>query len=172
MIFLQPSGVKEGAATHLGPKGELFGCLADKDGSRKCASRPRLCAVCRPSGTSANVPAGFGAVSGSPMTSTTTWSILGPIIALTRIAIAFVGWSGAQVVGHGRSYVERAPVPCNVQAATGATGEAGYSLSAAFTSSPFVSRSKTFAEKTAASRAPRLRKVSRNHTPRWFTGKR
>ncbi len=74
---------------------------------------------------------GVRAVSGSPMTSTTTWSILGPIIALTRIAIAFVGWSGAQVVGHGRSYVERAPVPCNVEAATGATGEAGYSLSAA-----------------------------------------
>jgi drug/metabolite transporter superfamily protein YnfA len=35
---------------------------------------------------------GFGAVSGSPMTNTTTWSILGPIIALIGIAIAFVGW--------------------------------------------------------------------------------
>ena len=35
---------------------------------------------------------GFGAVSGSPMTNTTTWSILGPIIALIGIAIAFGGW--------------------------------------------------------------------------------
>jgi hypothetical protein len=35
---------------------------------------------------------GFGAVSGSPMTNTTTWSILGPIIALIGIAIAFAGW--------------------------------------------------------------------------------
>jgi hypothetical protein len=35
---------------------------------------------------------GFGVVSGSPMTGTTTWSILGPIIALIGIAIAFAGW--------------------------------------------------------------------------------
>lgn len=35
---------------------------------------------------------GFGAVSGSPMSDTTTWSILGPIIALVGIAIAFAGW--------------------------------------------------------------------------------
>jgi hypothetical protein len=35
---------------------------------------------------------GFGAVSGSPMSNTTTWSILGPIIALVGIAIAFAGW--------------------------------------------------------------------------------
>ncbi|MGE5696587.1 MAG: hypothetical protein ACM4D3_15550 [Candidatus Sericytochromatia bacterium] len=35
---------------------------------------------------------GFGAVSGSPMTNTTTWSVLGPIIALIGIAIAFAGW--------------------------------------------------------------------------------
>jgi hypothetical protein len=35
---------------------------------------------------------GFGAVSGSPMSNTTTWSILGPIIALIGIAIAFAGW--------------------------------------------------------------------------------
>jgi hypothetical protein len=35
---------------------------------------------------------GFGAVSGSPMTNTTTWSILGPIIALVGLAIAFAGW--------------------------------------------------------------------------------
>jgi hypothetical protein len=37
---------------------------------------------------------GFGAVSGSPMSNTTTWSILGPIIALIGIAIAFAGWRG------------------------------------------------------------------------------
>ena len=37
---------------------------------------------------------GFGAVSGSPMSNTTTWSILGPIIALVGIAIAFAGWRG------------------------------------------------------------------------------
>ena len=35
---------------------------------------------------------GFGAGSGSPMTNTTTWSVLGPIIALIGIAIAFAGW--------------------------------------------------------------------------------
>jgi hypothetical protein len=35
---------------------------------------------------------GFGVVSGSPMSNTTTWSVLGPIIALAGIAIAFVGW--------------------------------------------------------------------------------
>jgi Na+/H+ antiporter NhaC len=37
---------------------------------------------------------GFGAVSGSTMSNTTTWSILGPIIALIGIAIAFAGWRG------------------------------------------------------------------------------
>jgi hypothetical protein len=37
---------------------------------------------------------GFGAVSGSTMSNTTTWSILGPIIALIGIAIAFVAWRG------------------------------------------------------------------------------
>jgi drug/metabolite transporter superfamily protein YnfA len=37
---------------------------------------------------------GFGAVGGSPMSNTTTWSILGPIIALIGIAIAFAGWRG------------------------------------------------------------------------------
>ena len=31
---------------------------------------------------------GFGVVAGSPMSNTTTWSILGPIIALMGIAIA------------------------------------------------------------------------------------
>jgi hypothetical protein len=35
---------------------------------------------------------GFGVVSGSPMSNTTTWSILGPIIALVGIAIAYAGW--------------------------------------------------------------------------------
>jgi hypothetical protein len=35
---------------------------------------------------------GFGVVAGSPMTGTTTWSILGPIIALIGIAIAYAGW--------------------------------------------------------------------------------
>jgi hypothetical protein len=32
---------------------------------------------------------GFGAVQGSPMSNTTTWSILGPIIALIGLALAF-----------------------------------------------------------------------------------
>ena len=31
---------------------------------------------------------GFGAVSGSPMSNTTTWSVLGPIIALVGVVIA------------------------------------------------------------------------------------
>jgi len=35
---------------------------------------------------------GFGVVSGSPMSNTTRWSVLGPIIALAGIAIAFAGW--------------------------------------------------------------------------------
>lgn len=35
---------------------------------------------------------GFGALSGSPMSDTTTWSILGPVIALIGIAVAFAGW--------------------------------------------------------------------------------
>jgi hypothetical protein len=37
---------------------------------------------------------GFGAVSGSPMSNTTTWSILGPFIALIGIALAFFGLRG------------------------------------------------------------------------------
>jgi hypothetical protein len=37
---------------------------------------------------------GFGAVSGSPMSNTTTWSILGPIIALIGIAFALTGIRG------------------------------------------------------------------------------
>jgi hypothetical protein len=35
---------------------------------------------------------GFGVVSGSPMSNTTTWSVLGPIIALAGIAVACAGW--------------------------------------------------------------------------------
>jgi drug/metabolite transporter superfamily protein YnfA len=34
---------------------------------------------------------GFGAVQGSPMSSTTTWSVLGPLIALAGVAIAVAG---------------------------------------------------------------------------------
>lgn len=35
---------------------------------------------------------GVGVVAGSPMTNTTTWSVLGPIIALIGIAVAVFGW--------------------------------------------------------------------------------
>ena len=34
---------------------------------------------------------GFGIVGGSPMSGTTTWSVLGPIIALVGISIAGLG---------------------------------------------------------------------------------
>jgi drug/metabolite transporter superfamily protein YnfA len=34
---------------------------------------------------------GFGAVGGSPMSNTTTWSVLGPIIALVGVALAVAG---------------------------------------------------------------------------------
>lgn len=34
---------------------------------------------------------GFGYVAGSPMTGTTTWSVLGPIIALVGVAIVVGG---------------------------------------------------------------------------------
>ncbi|MGP4055794.1 hypothetical protein ACTWP6_13380 [Mycobacterium sp. 4D054] len=34
---------------------------------------------------------GFGAVQGSPMSSTTTWSVLGPIIAIGGVLIAVAG---------------------------------------------------------------------------------
>jgi hypothetical protein len=37
---------------------------------------------------------GFGAVGGSPMSNTTTWSILGPIIALIGLAIVVAAWRG------------------------------------------------------------------------------
>jgi hypothetical protein len=35
---------------------------------------------------------GFGAVQGSPMSNTTTWSILGPIVAAIGVAVAVAGW--------------------------------------------------------------------------------
>ena len=35
---------------------------------------------------------GFGAVQGSPMSSTTTWSVLGPLIAIAGVLIAVAGW--------------------------------------------------------------------------------
>lgn len=34
---------------------------------------------------------GFGVVAGSPMTNTTTWSVLGPIIAVIGVGVAYVG---------------------------------------------------------------------------------
>lgn len=34
---------------------------------------------------------GFGAVQGSPMSSTTTWSVLGPLIAIVGVVIAVAG---------------------------------------------------------------------------------
>ena len=33
---------------------------------------------------------GFGAVQGSPMSNTATWSVLGPIIAVTGLVLAIV----------------------------------------------------------------------------------
>ena len=35
---------------------------------------------------------GFGAVQGSPMSNTTTWSVLGPIIALIGVGLGVAGW--------------------------------------------------------------------------------
>jgi hypothetical protein len=35
---------------------------------------------------------GFGVVGGSPMSNTTTWSVIGPITVLIGIAIAVFGW--------------------------------------------------------------------------------
>ena len=35
---------------------------------------------------------GFGAVQGSPMSNTTTWSVLGPVIALIGVGLAVAGW--------------------------------------------------------------------------------
>jgi hypothetical protein len=33
---------------------------------------------------------GFGAVQGSPMSTTTTWSVLGPVIAVAGLVLAFI----------------------------------------------------------------------------------
>ncbi|MBI5339127.1 MAG: hypothetical protein HZB45_15740 [Mycolicibacterium rufum] len=35
---------------------------------------------------------GVGAVGGSPMSNTTTWSVLGPIIAIVGVVVAVAGW--------------------------------------------------------------------------------
>ncbi|MGB3485041.1 MAG: hypothetical protein WBB07_22825 [Mycobacterium sp.] len=35
---------------------------------------------------------GFGVVQGSPMSNTTTWSVLGPVIAVSGAAMAYFGW--------------------------------------------------------------------------------
>ena len=35
---------------------------------------------------------GFGAVQGSPMSNTMTWTVLGPVIALVGLGIAIAGW--------------------------------------------------------------------------------
>ncbi|MCV7209041.1 hypothetical protein [Mycolicibacterium canariasense] len=35
---------------------------------------------------------GFGALQGSPMSNTTTWSIIGPITALIGVGIAVYAW--------------------------------------------------------------------------------
>lgn len=35
---------------------------------------------------------GFGVLGGSPMSNTTTWSVIGPIVFLAGIALAAFGW--------------------------------------------------------------------------------
>ncbi|CRZ14167.1 hypothetical protein [Mycolicibacterium neworleansense] len=35
---------------------------------------------------------GFGVLQGSPMSNTTTWSIIGPITAVIGVAVAAVSW--------------------------------------------------------------------------------
>jgi len=35
---------------------------------------------------------GFGVLGGSPMSNTTTWSVIGPITALVGVAIAVFSW--------------------------------------------------------------------------------
>lgn len=37
---------------------------------------------------------GFGLISGSPMSDTVTWSIIGPIVFIGGILIALRGWRG------------------------------------------------------------------------------
>ena len=39
---------------------------------------------------------GFGAVQGSPMSNTTTWSVLGPIIALSGVVLAIFNRPGGR----------------------------------------------------------------------------
>lgn len=39
---------------------------------------------------------GFGVVGGSPMSNTTTWSIIGPIVAIVGIGIAAYGSRGGR----------------------------------------------------------------------------
>lgn len=35
---------------------------------------------------------GIGKVQGSPMSNTTTWTVLGPVIAVVGLGIAIAGW--------------------------------------------------------------------------------
>lgn len=35
---------------------------------------------------------GFGVLGGSPMSNTTTWSIIGPIVVVAGAGVAFAGW--------------------------------------------------------------------------------
>ncbi|TAM67319.1 hypothetical protein [Mycobacterium sp.] len=35
---------------------------------------------------------GFGVLGGSPMSNTTTWSVIGPITALVGVTIAVISW--------------------------------------------------------------------------------
>ncbi|WP_405164124.1 hypothetical protein OG203_03110 [Nocardia sp. NBC_01499] len=37
---------------------------------------------------------GFGVVSGSPMSNTATWSIIGPIVLIAGVLLAVWGWRG------------------------------------------------------------------------------
>jgi drug/metabolite transporter superfamily protein YnfA len=39
---------------------------------------------------------GIGVVQGSPMSNTTTWSLLGPVILLVGVALAYLGWRQRQ----------------------------------------------------------------------------
>lgn len=42
---------------------------------------------------------GFGVLGGSPMSNTTTWSVIGPITALVGIAIAVISWRKLVEIG-------------------------------------------------------------------------
>ena len=44
---------------------------------------------------------GFGVVGGSPMTNTTTWSIIGPIVALIGLGLAVAALETVQRGGYG-----------------------------------------------------------------------